>query len=59
MAIQSPSAGSCRARAEAETPMPPSASAAMSRYRIVRDDGCRDAIAGQEFDSYEAAHAVL
>jgi hypothetical protein len=39
--------------------MPPSASAAMSRYRIVRDDGCRDAIAGQEFDSYEAAHAVL
>jgi len=31
----------------------------MSRYRIVRDDGCRDAIAGQEFDSYDAAHAVL
>jgi hypothetical protein len=39
--------------------MPPSASAAMSRYRIVRDDGCSDAIAGQVFDSYDAAHAVL
>jgi hypothetical protein len=31
----------------------------MSRYRIVRDDGCSDAIAGQVFDSYDAAHAVL
>ena len=31
----------------------------MSRYRIVRDDGLRDAIAGGLFDSYDAAHAVL
>ena len=31
----------------------------MSRFRIVRDDGCSDAIAGQVFDSYDAAHAVL
>jgi len=37
----------------------PSASAAMSRFRIVRDDGCSDAIAGQGFDTYDAAHAVL
>ena len=31
----------------------------MSRHRIVRDDGLPDAIAGQLFDSYDAAHAVL
>ncbi len=31
----------------------------MSRYRIVRDDGSSDAIAGQVFDSYDAAHVVL
>jgi hypothetical protein len=31
----------------------------MSRYRIVRDDGLSDAIAGQVFDSYDAAHGVL
>ena len=31
----------------------------MSQFRIVRDDGCSDAIAGQVFDSYDAAHAVL
>lgn len=43
----------------AETLVPPSASAAMSRYRIVRDDGISDGIAGQAFDSYDAAHVVL
>ena len=31
----------------------------MSRFRIVRDDGCNDAIAGQVFDSYDAAYVVL
>jgi hypothetical protein len=31
----------------------------MIRYRIVRDDGLRDAIAGGLYDSYDAAHAVL
>jgi hypothetical protein len=31
----------------------------MTRYRIVRDDGLADDIAGQSFDSYAAAHAVL
>jgi hypothetical protein len=31
----------------------------MSRYRIVRDDGISDGIAGQAFDSYDAAYAVL
>ena len=45
--------------AEAETLMPPCASAPMSRYRIVRDDGSSDVIAGQVFDSYDAAHGVL
>ncbi len=44
---------------DGETLVPPSALAAMSRYRIVRYDGCSDAIAGQGFDSYDAAHAVL
>lgn len=39
--------------------MPPCTSTAMTRYRIVRDDGCRDGIAGQVFSSYDAAHAVL
>lgn len=28
-------------------------------YRIERDDGQTDAIAGQSFPSYDAAHAVL
>jgi len=28
-------------------------------YCIVRDDGGRDAIAGQRFDSYDEAYAVL
>jgi hypothetical protein len=45
--------------ARAETLVPPSASDAMTRYLIVRDDGPRDAIAGQVFDLYDAAHAVL
>lgn len=31
----------------------------MSRYVIRRDDGLQDRIAGQRFDSYDAAHAVL
>lgn len=31
----------------------------MSRFQIVRDDGRRDAIAGQSFESYAAAYAVL
>ncbi|MEX0588154.1 MAG: hypothetical protein WD136_02760 [Cyanobium sp.] len=31
----------------------------MTRYRIVRDDGLSDAIAGPLFDSYDAAYAVL
>ena len=30
-----------------------------TRYRIHRDDGQRDAIAGQTFGSYDEAHAVL
>lgn len=28
-------------------------------YRILRDDGIRDGIAGQWFSSYDDAHAVL
>lgn len=43
----------------AETLGPPSPSAAMTRYRIVRDDGLADDIAGRSFDSYAAAYAVL
>mgnify|MGYP006879037670 CR=1 FL=1 len=31
----------------------------MSRYLIRRDDGISDGIAGQVFDSYDAAYAVL
>ncbi|MFN5193254.1 MAG: hypothetical protein ACK5E6_02365 [Cyanobacteriota bacterium] len=31
----------------------------MTRYRIVRDDGLLDTIAGQSFASYDAAYAVL
>jgi len=31
----------------------------VSPYRIVRDDGLSDAIAGQVFASYDEAHAVL
>ncbi|MDA0718401.1 MAG: hypothetical protein O2839_09355, partial [Cyanobacteria bacterium] len=31
----------------------------MSRYQIRRDDGISDGIAGQIFDSYDAAYAVL
>jgi len=31
----------------------------MSSYRICRDDGISDGIAGQVFDSYDAADAVL
>ena len=31
----------------------------MSSYRIVRDDGASDDIAGQCFASYDEAHAVL
>ncbi len=31
----------------------------MTRYRIVRDDGLCDAIAGQVYDTYDAAYAVL
>jgi hypothetical protein len=31
----------------------------MSSYRICRDDGISDGIAGQVFDSYDAAYAVV
>lgn len=31
----------------------------MTRYRIVRDDGLVDAIAGQSFASYDLAYGVL
>ena len=31
----------------------------MTRYRIVRDDGQPDTIAGQAFATYDAAYAVL
>jgi hypothetical protein len=31
----------------------------MTRYRIVRDDGSSDAIAGMVHASYDAAHQVL
>jgi hypothetical protein len=31
----------------------------MTRYRIVRDDGELDTIAGQVFPTYDAAYAVL
>ena len=31
----------------------------MSPYRILRDDGCSDAIAGRRYASYDEAHAVL
>ncbi len=31
----------------------------MTRYRIVRDDGLTDTIAGQTFGSYDEAYAVL
>ncbi|MFM7086535.1 MAG: hypothetical protein ACKOXO_06045 [Cyanobium sp.] len=31
----------------------------MTLYRIVRDDGLSDAIAGQAFASYDEAHDVL
>lgn len=31
----------------------------MNRYRILRDDGLTDAIAGQVFTSYNEAYAVL
>ena len=31
----------------------------MTRYRIVRDDGQPDTIAGQTFGSYDEAYAVL
>ena len=31
----------------------------MTRYRIIREDGCRDGIAGQSFASYAAAYVVL
>ena len=31
----------------------------MTRYRIVRDDGCRDGLAGQVHASYEAAYNEL
>jgi hypothetical protein len=30
-----------------------------TRYRIHRDDGQHDAIAGHIYDSYDEAHAVL
>lgn len=33
--------------------------ARMTRYRIVKDDGLNDAIAGQSFSSYDKAHLVL
>lgn len=31
----------------------------MTRYQILRDDGLPDAIAGRQFESYDAAYAVL
>jgi hypothetical protein len=31
----------------------------VSRYRIIRDDGSSDAIAGNSFASYDEAYAVL
>ena len=31
----------------------------MSNYQICRDDGISDGIAGQVFDSYDAAYEVL
>lgn len=31
----------------------------MNRYRILREDGLRDGIAGRVFASYDEAHAVL
>lgn len=31
----------------------------MTHYRIVRDDGQLDTIAGQVFSTYDAAYAVL
>ena len=31
----------------------------MTRYRIVRDDGLGDDIAGQLFETYDAAYGVL
>jgi hypothetical protein len=31
----------------------------MNLYRIVRDDGQLDSIAGQSFATYDAAYAVL
>jgi hypothetical protein len=31
----------------------------ITRYRIVRDDGQLDTIAGQSFATYDAAYAVL
>ena len=31
----------------------------MRSYRICRDDGISDGIAGQVFDSYDAAYAVV
>ncbi len=31
----------------------------MTRYRIVRDDGLVDAIAGQSYASYDLAYGVL
>ena len=34
-------------------------SGASSRYRICRDDGATDAIAGRCFTTYEEAYAVL
>lgn len=30
-----------------------------TQYVIVRDDGCRDGIAGQQFSSYDEAYDVL
>jgi hypothetical protein len=38
---------------------PSSPSAVITRYRIVRDDGQLDTIAGQSFATYDAAYAVL
>jgi hypothetical protein len=38
---------------------PDAAAAVMTRYRIVRDDGQSDTIAGQSFARYDAAYAVL
>ncbi len=31
----------------------------MTSYRIIRDDGSIDRIAGQSFESYDAAYGVL